>query len=80
MVMINTLFSTFIAELPQHLRGRGSSIGMLMAWLGTSVGAFVWGLCASSTNVRDALLISSVVTVLAGAANRIALPLGAEAN
>ena len=80
MVMINTLFSTFIAELPQHLRGRGSSIGMLMAWLGTSLGAFIWGLCASSTNVRDALVISSLVTVLAGAANRIALPLGAEAN
>ena len=40
MVMINTLFSTFIAQLPDHLRGRGSSIGMLMAWLGTSVGAF----------------------------------------
>ena len=80
MVMINTLFSTFIAVLPQHLRGRGSSIGMLMAWLGTSLGAFVWGLCASSTNVRDALLISSVVTVLAGSANRIVLPLGAEAN
>lgn len=80
MVMINTLFSTFIAELPEQVRGRGSSIGMLMAWLGTSLGAFVWGLCATSLSVREALVISSIVTVLAGVLNRVALPIGADTN
>ena len=80
MVMINTLFSTFIAQLPDHLRGRGSSIGMLMAWLGTSVGAFAWGLTAASSSVRVALIASAAVTAGIGVLNRVALPLGAETN
>ena len=80
MVLMNVLFSTFIAQLPDHLRGRGSSIGMLMAWLGTSVGAFAWGFTASSTSVRVALIASAMVTAGIGALNRVALPLGAETN
>lgn len=80
MVMINTLFSTFIGQLPDHLRGRGSSIGMLMAWLGTSVGAFAWGYCAASTAVGVALVASAVATASIGVVNRVALPLGAETN
>lgn len=80
MVMINTLFSTFIAQLPDHLRGRGSSIGMLMAWLGTSIGAFAWGFTASSTSVRVALIASAAVTAGIGVLNRVVLPLGADTN
>ena len=80
MVLMNVLFSTFIALLPDHLRGRGSSIGMLMAWLGTSVGAFAWGFTASSTSVRIALIASAAVTAGIGVLNRVALPLGAETN
>ena len=80
MVLMNVLFSTFIALLPDHLRGRGSSIGMLMAWLGTSVGAFAWGFTASSTSVRVALIASAAVTAGLGVLNRVALPLGAETN
>ena len=80
MVLMNVLFSTFIALLPDHLRGRGSSIGMLMAWLGTSVGAFAWGFTASSTSVRAALIASAAVTAGIGVLNRVALPLGAERN
>ena len=80
MVLMNVLFSTFIALLPDHLRGRGSSIGMLMAWLGTSVGAFAWGFTASSTSVRVALIASAAVTAGIGVLNRVALPLGAETN
>jgi MFS family permease len=80
MVLMNVLFSSFIAQLPDHLRGRGSSIGMLMAWLGTSVGAFAWGYTASSTSVRAALIASAVVTAGVGVLNRVALPLGAETN
>jgi MFS family permease len=80
MVLMNVLFSTFIAQLPDHLRGRGSSIGMLMAWLGTSVGAFAWGFTAESTSVRVALIASAAVTAGVGVLNRVALPLGAETN
>lgn len=80
MVLMNVLFATFIAQLPDHLRGRGSSIGMLMVWLGTSVGALAWGLTASSTSVRVALIISAVVTAGIGVLNRIALPMSAETN
>jgi MFS family permease len=80
MVMINTLFSTFIAQLPDHLRGRGSSIGMLMAWLGTSIGAFAWGLTATTSSVEAALVASAAVTAGIGMLIRVALPLGAETN
>jgi MFS family permease len=80
MVLMNVLFSTFISQLPDHLRGRGSSIGMLMAWLGTSVGAFAWGYTASSTSVRVALIASAALTAGIGVLNRVALPLGAETN
>ena len=80
MVLMNVLFATFIAQLPDHLRGRGSSIGMLMVWLGMSVGAFAWGLTASSTSVRVALIISAVVTAGIGVLNRVALPMSAETN
>ena len=80
MVLMNVLFSTFIAQLPDHLRGRGSSIGMLMAWLGTSVGAFAWGFAASSTSVRVALIASAAVTAGIGVLNRVALPLGDKTN
>ena len=80
MVLMNVLFSTFIAQLPDHLRGRGSSIGMLMAWLGTSVGAFAWGFTASSTSIRVALIVSAAVTAGFGVLNRVVLPLGAETN
>jgi len=80
MVLMNVLFSTFIAQLPDHLRGRGSSIGMLMAWLGTSVGAFAWGFTASSTSVGVALIASAAVTAGIGVLNRVALPLSAETN
>jgi MFS family permease len=80
MVLMNVLFSTFIAQLPDRLRGRGSSIGMLMAWLGTSVGAFAWGYTAASTTVRVALIASAAVTAGIGVLNRVALPLGAETN
>jgi len=80
MVLMNVLFSTFISQLPDHLRGRGSSIGMLMAWLGTSVGAFAWGYTTSSTSVRVALIASAALTAGIGVLNRVALPLGAETN
>lgn len=80
MVLINVLFTEFISDLPQQLRGRGSSIGMLMVWLGTSVGAFAWGLTASSTSVRVALIISAAVTAGIGVLNRVALPMSAETN
>jgi MFS family permease len=80
MVLMNVLFSTFIAQLPDHLRGRGSSIGMLMAWLGTSIGAFAWGYTASSTSVRVALIASAALTAAIGVLNRVALPLGDETN
>jgi len=80
MVLMNVLFSTFIAQLPDHLRGRGSSIGMLMAWLGTSIGAFAWGYTASSTSVHVALIASAALTAAIGVLNRVALPLGDETN
>jgi len=53
---------------------------MLMAWLGTSVGAFAWGYTASSTSVRVALIASAALTAGIGVLNRVALPLGAETN
>lgn len=75
MAVLNVLFSHLLVNLPDDLRGRGSSLGMLMAWVGGSLGPYLWGVIAHGTSVRTAIGISAVATVVAAAACRAALPL-----
>ncbi len=75
MAMLNVLFATFTVELPARVRGRGSSVAMLMVWLGASVGAVVWGLVASSAGVDGALRWAAVATVIGAICGRVLLPM-----
>ena len=77
MAMLTTMFSAFMVQLPDWVRGRGSSLAMLMVWLGASIGAFAWGLVASKYGVSSALTAAAVLNVAIAIINRWALPLRA---
>jgi MFS family permease len=70
------VFTTYTQLLPGWVRGRASSMVMLMVWLGTSVGATVWGAIASATSAATALSVAAighvVVTLVASFVLRIA--------
>lgn len=63
MATLNVFFSTYTLRLPPWMRGRGSSMAMLMVWLGASAGAAGWGALASGRGVRAALFIAAVVNI-----------------
>ena len=73
MAMLNTIFSAFMVQLPNELRGRGSSLAMLMVWLGLAIGTFVWGATTSAIGVSDALVTSAFVNIVFAIVNRFAL-------
>ena len=73
MAMLNTIFSAFMVQLPNELRGRGSSLAMLMVWLGIAIGTFVWGATTSIVGVGDALVTSALVNIVFAIVNRFAL-------
>ena len=77
MAMLNTMFSTFMMQLPDWVRGRGSSLAMLMVWLGASIGAFGWGLGASTFGVSTALTASAIFNMTVALLNRLVLQLRA---
>lgn len=73
MAMLNTLFSTFMVRLPNVVRGRGSSLAMLMVWLGIALGTFIWGAITSSVGVGQALVIAAATNFGLALFNRVAL-------
>ena len=73
MAMLNTLFSTFMVRLPNVVRGRGSSLAMLMVWLGIALGTFIWGAVTSSVGVGQALVIAAATNFGLALFNRVAL-------
>ncbi|CAB4801322.1 unannotated protein [freshwater metagenome] len=73
MAMLNTIFSAFMMQLPNELRGRGSSLAMMMVWLGIAIGTFVWGATTSIVGVGDALVIAATTNFGLAIVNRFAL-------
>lgn len=73
MAMLNILFSTFMVQLPNELRGRGSSLAMLMVWFGIALGTFIWGAVATTIGVGQVLLVAAVVNCLAAVFNCLTL-------
>lgn len=61
---INVLFSNYTIKLEGWVRGRGSALAMLMVWLGTSVGALVWGGIATGIGVRNSLFVAAGFNLL----------------
>lgn len=59
MATLNVVFTTYTELLPSWVRGRASSMVMLMVWLGTSVGAAAWGAIASATTAGTSLTVAA---------------------
>lgn len=79
MVAMNIVFSMYTVLLPSWVRGRASSVAMLVIWLGASVGAVGWGALASTVGVRSAMVVAAAVHVAVTALASKFLPLGSRA-
>ena len=60
---LNIMFSMFMLMLPRWIRGRASSVSMLMVWLGSSLGALGWGALASHLGLRTTFLVAAAAQV-----------------
>lgn len=77
---LNVLFSNYTLQLETWVRGRGSSLAMLMVWFGTSAGAITWGLVGSATSPAATLAIAAVANVIVAVVARLLLPLSVPAR
>ena len=75
MALMNVLFTTMISGLADWVRGRGAALAILAAWLGTSIGALLWGIVAGATSVSGALIAAAVAGATVGLVGRLVLPL-----
>lgn len=76
MTVLNTLFPAFTMKVPAHLLGRGASMAILSVWLGSTVGAALWGVVAARLGVDDALRAAAIVTPVVMLASRWLLTVG----
>lgn len=63
MATMNVVFSMYTMLLPSWVRGRASSVAMLVIWLGASAGAIGWGALASATTPSTALTAAAIAHV-----------------
>jgi len=75
MLTMTTVYSLFMVELPSWVRGRASSVVMLVVWLGASAGAFAWGSLASSIGIGAALGVAAVAQLVVTGGSFVALRL-----
>lgn len=68
MATMNITYSMFMLLLPAWIRGRASSVVMLMVWLGASIGGIGWGAAANAIGIGEALLVAAAAHVLIAAA------------
>jgi Na+/melibiose symporter-like transporter len=75
MALMNVLFTTMISGLADWVRGRGAALAILSAWLGTSIGALMWGIIAGATSVTGSLIAAAIAGIVVSLIGRLALPL-----
>jgi MFS family permease len=68
MAATNITYSMFMLLMPVWIRGRASSVVMLMVWLGASIGGIAWGALANGLGIPQALLIAAVLHLVITAA------------
>lgn len=59
MATMNITYSMFMLLLPAWLRGRASSVVMLMVWLGASTGGVAWGALAAHEGIGAAFGVAA---------------------
>lgn len=80
MATMNTYWSRYLAALPDWLRGRGTSLSMLVVWFGMSVGSYAWSYVATTTSVPTALVSVAICHVAFALAGRLWWGLRDESN
>lgn len=80
MATMNTYWSRYLAALPDWLRGRGTSLSMLVVWFGMSVGSYAWSYVATTTSVTTALVSVAICHVAFALAGRLWWVLRDESN
>ena len=75
MALMNVLFTTMISGLADWVRGRGAALAILSAWLGTSIGALMWGIVAGATSVTGSLIAAAIAGVTVSLFGWLVLPL-----
>jgi MFS family permease len=61
MATMNITYSMFMLLLPVWIRGRASSVVMLMVWLGASIGGITWGAAANAIGLTPALVAAAAL-------------------
>ena len=64
MATMNITYSLFMLMLPAWIRGRASSVVMLMVWLGASMGTVLWGTLASHLGIPHILAIAAAAQII----------------
>lgn len=72
---LSVLFANYTLQLDPGVRGRGSSLSMLMVWLGATLGAVAAGVVASAIGVRDTLIGAALVSLVVMIGARWSMPL-----
>lgn len=80
MATMNTYWSRYLAALPDWLRGRGTSLSMLVVWFGMSLGSYAWSYVASATTVTTALVAVAICHVACALVGRVWFGLRDESN
>lgn len=73
MAVLNTLFPAFTMAMPADIVGRGASLAILAVWLGSTIGASLWGVVASARGVGEALVVAAVVAPAVAVAGQVFL-------
>jgi hypothetical protein len=73
MAVLNTLFPAFTMAMPADIVGRGASLAILAVWLGSTIGASLWGVVAAARGVGEALVVAAVVAPAVAVAGQVFL-------
>lgn len=80
MATMNTYWSRYLLELPDWLRGRGTSLSMLVVWFGMSLGSSGWSSVAAGFGISQALIVVAICHVGMTFVGRVALRMDRAAN
>lgn len=76
MAAMNVTYSMFMLMLPMWIRGRASSVVMLVVWVGLSVGSFAWGALADGIGLATTFLVAAVLHLAVTGVATALFPLG----
>jgi MFS family permease len=76
MTTMTSIFTVYQSDLPTWVRGRASSVVMLVVWLGASVGSVGWGVLGSRVGLESTLLVAAAANLVVSMLASKVLPIG----